>query len=542
MEGLAGAREPAIVRDPGPGDKAWGGTGRLKEARRRADISGIRFPRTHSVMGIRTPPRSLPLLLALIALPAAANRWLPVVEGPARAVYLDVAGLVREGTLVRTWMREVYTQEQRSEQVGVFYYSANSLVSYDCAKRTWAPLFRAFYSGDGTEVRRVNLDAVELPALAAPGSLQESLLERACAPAKRVKDEAQPKPARAEARPAHADARPAAAEKPVEPAAAKPAELAAAKPSEATPGSAEAAAPSAAKEAPAKVAPGGETPKAIDGHADAPARAQAPRARPRVREASAHPAVYEPRRPRSRRTEGKVVATPAEPEPPEVHWSYNGPGGPEQWAKLKPEYEACAKGQRQSPIDIKDGARLDLQPILFDYKPSPLRIIDTGHTVQVNYAEGSTITVAGERYELKQFHFHKPAEERIDGRRFDMVAHLVHRSLDGRLAVVAVLLEAREQPHAFLRALWPHLPLEQERESAPKDVVIDVNALLPEARTYFTYIGSLTTPPCSEGVLWLVLKTPVEVAPDQVAVFGKLYSMNARPLQPAHGRLIKESN
>jgi carbonic anhydrase len=251
-------------------------------------------------------------------------------------------------------------------------------------------------------------------------------------------------------------------------------------------------------------------------------------------------AAYDPRR-RSRRTAPKTPPETAQAPHPEVHWGYSGEGAPQAWGKLKPEYETCAKGQRQSPIDIRDGARLELQPIVFDYQPSPLRIIDNGHTVQVNYAEGSSITVAGERFELKQFHFHKPAEERIDGRAFDMAAHLVHRSLDGRLAVLAVLFEAREQAHPFLRALWPHLPLEPGREVLAKDVTIDVNALLPEVRSYFTYIGSLTTPPCSEGVLWLVLKTPVEVAPEQVAVFGKLYSMNARPLQPAHGRLIKES-
>jgi carbonic anhydrase len=498
------------------------------------------------VKALRTAQCSLPLLLATICLPASASRWVPVVEGPTRAIYLDLAGLVRDGQQVRTWVREVYTEEQRSEQVGVLYYSANSLVSYDCARRTWAPLFRAFYSGDGTELRRVNLDAVEPSALAAPGSVQESLLERACAPARQAKADAKakatPGPAEtgiasagaAEAGSGHAATAakpPAPAEKPAGPTSAAKSEPA------------QVARPDADAERAAKAAPGAapvkagiETVNGVDAHAGTPAR---PRrvSRPRVREPAAHAVVYEPR---SRRA--ALGAQPADLASAEVHWSYGGPGGPEQWGKLKPEYEACAKGQRQSPIDIKDGARLELQPIVFDYKPAPLRIVDNGHTVQVNYAEGSTITVAGERYELKQFHFHKPAEERIDGRSFDMVAHLVHRSLDGRLAVVAVLFEAREQSHPILRALWPYLPLEAGRESAPKDVVVDANALLPEVRTYFTYIGSLTTPPCSEGVLWLVLKTPMEVAPEQVAVFGKLYSMNARPLQPAHGRLIKESN
>ncbi len=472
--------------------------------------------------------RSLALLLLLLAAPAWASRWVPVVDGQERAVYLDTAGLTREGAVVRAWMREVHTQEQRSNQVGVLYYSANSLVSYDCQRRTWAPLFRVFYGSDGTEVRRVNLDAAELPALAAPGSLQETLLERACAP--------EPKPGKAQARaepkleakaePGPDPAKPAQAEGAVQPAAAA-ANTAAA-------GENPAAKVEAAQVAPATARPAAAAPVKHEA-ARAPA---APRAR--ARDAAMRTTAYETHRARARRA-SRPEAAPVQPVPEEVHWSYEGTGGPERWGKLNPEYETCARGQRQSPIDIKGGARLDLQPIAFDYKPSPLRIVDNGHTVQVNYAEGSSITVAGERYELKQFHFHKPAEERIDGRRFDMVAHLVHRSSEGRLAVIAVRFEAREQSNPFLRALWPHLPLEQGRESAPRDVTIDANAMLPEVRTYFTYIGSLTTPPCTEGVLWLVLKTPVEIAPDQVAVFGKLYSMNARPVQPAHGRLIKES-
>jgi carbonic anhydrase len=480
----------------------------------------------------RTFPPALLLLLALLAAPASATRWVPVVDGASRAVYLDTAGLVREAGTVRAWVREVYTQEQRSEQVGVLYYSANSLVSYDCQRRTFAPLYRVFYGGDGTELRRVSVDAVELPALASPGSLQENLLERACNPPKPAKAEAKVAPvqvaeAQTAAKPSSVSAGPEAAAKP-EATAGKDEKAAEAKP---------AARDEAAKpllDAPKPVARTA-VPKAVDA---SPARAaEVVKPRPRVREAPYQTAMYEPRR----RTRPAVKPIPEPADKPEIQWAYAGPGAPEQWGKLKPEYEACAKGERQSPIDIKDGARLDLPPIVFDYQPAALRIVDNGHTVQVNYAEGSAITLGGERYELKQLHFHKPAEERIDGRTFDMSAHLVHRSASGRLAVVAVLFEAREQSNAFLRGLWPHLPLEQGREISNKEVMVDVNALLPEARTYFTYIGSLTTPPCTEGVQWVVLKTPVEVSPDQVAVFGKLYSMNARPLQPARGRLIKES-
>jgi carbonic anhydrase len=280
-----------------------------------------------------------------------------------------------------------------------------------------------------------------------------------------------------------------------------------------------------------------ETPKPAARQAAGPIAAVRPYTKP-----LAPMNAYQAPRPRGYRAEKAKVPTESKgPVAEEVHWSYQGAGSPEKWGKLNADYAACAGGKRQSPIDIKDGAKLELEALRFDYKPSALRIIDNGHTVQVNYNEGSSITVAGERYDLKQFHFHRPSEERVEGRIYDMVAHLVHQSADGRLAVVAVLFEAGTQPNGFIRALWPHLPLEQGREVMPTDVQIDVTNLLPEARTYYAYMGSLTTPPCTEGVLWLVMKTPVQLAQDQVAVFGKLYSMNARPLQAANGRLIKES-
>lgn len=223
-----------------------------------------------------------------------------------------------------------------------------------------------------------------------------------------------------------------------------------------------------------------------------------------------------------------------------AHWDYAGEFGPEAWGKMKPEFAACATGQRQSPIDIRGGITVQLEPIQFDYRPSGFSVIDNGHTVQVNLPAGNAITVLGRRYELKQFHFHRPSEERINGRQFDMVAHLVHQDAEGRLAVVAVLLD-RGVAQPVVQAVWNALPLEKgEDQAAPG--AIDLNRLLPEDRRYYTYMGSLTTPPCTEGVLWMVMKTPVPVSPEQVQIFSHLYPMNARPVQSAAGRLIKESN
>ena len=488
------------------------------------------------------------VLLALVAGSAWAGRWVPLTEGASRAIYLDTAGLVRDGAQVRTWVREVYTQEQRADHVGVYFYSANSLVSYDCTRRTWAPLMKVFYGGDGTELRRVSLDAVEAPALAAPGSLQEGLLERACAHGQKSATKAEPE-APVKLALAQTDVQPSAVSS--SPESAKPASTGPVKEAPGAPlAEVKAEATAGAKSAPSAGAKP-ESPHAAplangNGHASSKAKPVNGTAhsnadlllQPRPPRAAAYPP---PRARPARNGKAKPEPAPQAEAADEIHWSYLGVGAPEHWGKLNPDYAACMEGKRQSPIDIKDGARLELEPIRFDYKPVALRIVDTGHTVQVNYAEGSTIVVAGERYELKQFHFHKPSEERIDGRWFDMVAHLVHRSADGRLAVVAVLFDARQQANPFLRTVWPHLPLEPGREFAPAEVIIDANALLPQVRTYFTYIGSLTTPPCTEGVLWIVLKTPLEASPEQVAVFGKLYSANARPLQPANGRLIKES-
>jgi len=224
----------------------------------------------------------------------------------------------------------------------------------------------------------------------------------------------------------------------------------------------------------------------------------------------------------------------------DIHWAYAGEGAPEHWAELKPEFKLCAVGTRQSPIDIRDGFRVDLEKIQFDYRPSGFAVLDNGHTIQVNIAAGNSLQVTGRRYELQQFHFHRPSEERINGRQFEMVAHLVHKDAEGRLAVVAVLIE-RGGDHPLVQTIWNNLPLEKmEALSAPG--AIDVGQLLPDDKAYYTYMGSLTTPPCTEGVLWMVMRQPVQLSAQQIGIFARLYPMNARPLQAGAGRMIKESN
>jgi carbonic anhydrase len=243
--------------------------------------------------------------------------------------------------------------------------------------------------------------------------------------------------------------------------------------------------------------------------------------------------------PPPRRTAGKKTEPAAGHADGHAGWGYTGPAGPQTWGGLKPEFTLCGNGKRQSPIDIRDGIAVDLEPVQFDYRASSFRVIDNGHTVQVNLAAGNFIHVGGRRWELQQFHFHRPSEERIDGRQFDMVAHLVHKDMEGRLAVVAVLLD-RGSIQPIVQTVWNNLPLEKNEEVASRDT-LDLNHLLPPDRRYYTYMGSLTTPPCSEGVLWMVMRQPVQVTQGQLDIFARLYPMNARPLQQAAGRLIKQS-
>jgi carbonic anhydrase len=227
-----------------------------------------------------------------------------------------------------------------------------------------------------------------------------------------------------------------------------------------------------------------------------------------------------------------------EAHPP--HWAYSGPEGSLHWGTLDASYAECSLGHKQSPIDITHAQPSDLPSLKLDYKAVPLNIIDNGHTIQVNYAPGSTLTVGDKTYTLKQFHFHHPSEEHVNGKGFPLVAHLVHADADGNLAVIAVLFE-QGNSNPLIETLWRSIPSEKEKAMDIPAVSIQVKDMLPKALGYFTYAGSLTTPPCSEGVTWYVLTSHVTVSPEQVAAFSKIYPMNARPIQPTNGREILRS-
>jgi carbonic anhydrase len=240
------------------------------------------------------------------------------------------------------------------------------------------------------------------------------------------------------------------------------------------------------------------------------------------------------------RPAGKAARPGHGPGAGAVHWSYQGEAGPAAWGGLKSDYSLCKTGERQSPIDIRGGLAVNLDPVRFDYQASKFAVQDNGHTVQVKLAPGNSIDIGGRRFELQQFHFHRPSEERIDGRQFEMSLHLVHKDEQGKLAVVALLFD-QGPPNAVVQNVWNNLPLERG-DANPAREALELAALLPNDRRYYTYMGSLTTPPCSEGVQWIVMRTPQSLTAEQIAIFSRIYPMNARPLQSAAGRRILQSD
>jgi len=226
----------------------------------------------------------------------------------------------------------------------------------------------------------------------------------------------------------------------------------------------------------------------------------------------------------------------------DVSWAYDGDGAPFLWSELKADYELCGAGNNQSPIDISAVTITDLADIEFNYQASPLEITNNGHTIQVNYAPGSSITVGDKKYELLQFHFHSPSEHTVGGKAYDMVAHLVHKSADGQLGVVGVMFKAGSAVNNAIAKVWLNMPEKAGTTVDVSDVVINAADLLPRDMTYFNYSGSLTTPPCSEGVNWMVMATPNQIASEQVKQFTRLFPLSARPVQPLNGRSVTVSN
>jgi carbonic anhydrase len=223
-----------------------------------------------------------------------------------------------------------------------------------------------------------------------------------------------------------------------------------------------------------------------------------------------------------------------------AHWDYEGPKGALNWGKLDPTYTACSKGHAQSPIDIRS-ARLNkgLTPIEFHYIAGTATEINDGNTIKVEVDPGSYIVTNGVRYDLVQFSFHHPGEHAVRGKLSDMDVQLVHKSVDGKVAILDVRLsEDVGNPNATLATLWAHMPTSSGTQQKVAEMV-NPAGLLPAERSYWTYQGSLSHPPCTEGVQWFIFEQELGISRDQLRTFAGYFRINSRPLQETHGRRIE---
>ncbi len=225
---------------------------------------------------------------------------------------------------------------------------------------------------------------------------------------------------------------------------------------------------------------------------------------------------------------------PAHPAP---HWEYEGEAGAANWGGLDESFHLCEEGKAQSPFDIKESIEADLPPITFAYRPFSPQIVNNGHTIQVNVPQGSSIQVGRDIYQLLQFHFHTPSEYQVDSNSYPLEVHFVHKRTDGALGVVGVMF-AEGVANEELGKIWKNIPYKAGQEKNDSKLTLDITKLLPAGSLYYRFMGSLTTPPCSEGVNWHVMQQPISASKEQIDAFRKIYPMNARPLQPANNRLI----
>lgn len=496
--------------------------------------------------------RLMTIAIALATLPGvamAAPSWQNISAEAGRRIELDRSTMKREGNVVEALSRVTLDRELTDSRSGVPYKIIEATTRYDCTSRSARTIKRIYRQTDKDTIREEDIAGAELPVRS--GTLDDRVLREVCRPPKESPAELAQKANEATSKLQQANeamlkkelakTEPPAPMKTVEttnsapipsirpnlkaamentgakeapPVAPAPVAASTEKP---------APAPAIQKPAPTINVPTGTT-QTVRNNAPSPRPASRPAAKPAAAQGGYMLELVRPEQ--------------ARPQLP-VAWGYEGAGGPENWARIDPRNALCASGQRQSPIDIRDGIKVDLEAIRFDYRPSTFRIVDNGHTVSVAVGD-STFSLTGKTYELEDIHFHRPAEMRVNGQRYDMSAHLVHRAHDGSLAVVALLLD-RGTEHPEIQTLWNNLPLEKKAPVQPPKATVDPAKLLPDSKQYYTFMGSLTTPPCTEGVLWIVMKQPVQVSDEQIRIFNRLYRNNARPVQATGDRLIKES-
>ncbi|NMG29156.1 carbonic anhydrase [Aromatoleum evansii] len=465
-------------------------------------------------MIVRLPVRYA--LLAALLLPglvSAEQTWDMVVRDRERTVEIDRSSVIQsDGGQKVAWARIVLSPERAAIEG---YASVKAMNRYDCYNRSFFTLKRV-YLDERHVVLREEGGLDESPVLAARNSVDERLWQEVCKPpsVSDLKKIARDVTAIAEAANADAGITPLV-----------PLSRSAAVPSDTPARETERIARHARSRTPAT-----ET-KTASAESSPPAK-QAPSSRRNAAPASEAVAALAPTASRPPLAPDFAFRRP--------EWSYEGDTGPEKWSALRPEWAVCAQGKRQSPIDLRNGIKVDLEAPRFDYRETGFRIADTGRTLRVHVGAGMGVVLRGQRYELESFEFHRPSVERIGGQASDMVVHFHHRNAAGDIAIVAVLLESGERPHPLIQTLWNNLPLERGTDYTPT-VTIDPAQLLPASASHYLFMGSLESPPCTEGVLWAVMKEPLYLSPEQLAIFARLYARNGRPIQPHNGRLILES-
>ncbi|MDR3159664.1 MAG: carbonic anhydrase family protein [Zoogloeaceae bacterium] len=425
-------------------------------------------------------PFLLLLLLAVGASGASASVWRTMASGKGRAIEVDTASIQRaaDGKILAI-SRLWLEKEIVDAHTSSSYKYIQTLMRYDCAQRSAATLRRSFLTAEEAVLRSDEMpEAIAMPVRS--NTLEEKVMRELCRPAG----------TRGDMQKLAEDAQSAAA------------------------------ALRQSNEAILK--------KQLDG----------------IRAAVGKPATAGKQATIYSHTHGAGVKKDAIAPPPSgeaprrLAWSYDGPGGPEYWADVAPENLLCREGRRQSPIHVQDGIAVDLEPLLFDYSPARFSVLDTGRNIEAQ-APGNSLVLMGKPYLLERVTFQRPGEVSVEDKTFAMSAHLEHRAFDGERLLVAVMLEIGAE-NAFVQQVLNYLPLEQNRPVTP-EADFDLRQILPEQRGYHTFMGSMTRPPCEEGVIWAVLQTPVTLSSAQEAVFARLYPHNARPLQAAHGRIIKSS-
>lgn len=427
------------------------------------------------------------LTSAMCCAASAEDGWVTVSRDGKREVQVDRAGIVQSDAGTRVaWARMVLSPVE-ADAAG--YTTVLALNRYDCLNRGFATIRRRYLDDRNVVLREEEvLDQSSRPV--ARGGVDDRLWREICRPPStgdlvRLAEEAE---------------RVAAALAP--------------KPAATAPESAPAALP----EGPARL----------------------PSARQPTTVVPPAPAATTPRRAAAPAATQAASPNPLAPRHPSVSWTYEGITGPELWGRLRPDWAVCSTGRRQSPIDLRSGVAVDLEPVVFDYRPSYFRVIDTGQLLRIQVGEGLGVRIRGERYELVFIELHRPGEPHIEGRAFDASVELHHRAPDGRIAVVSVLLEAGSDPHPVLQTWLGSLPLERGGQYEPR-FAMDLAPLVPGRPDHFLYSGSLTMPPCTEGVTRVVMKEPLRMSWEQLGVLARLHPPNARPLQIPYERLVLES-